>query len=49
MPAWLRVPVRAITALNRWIFQGTVWLMAVVVPVLLYEVIARYVFNAPTV
>lgn len=27
----------------------TVWLMAVVVPVMLYEVIARYLFNAPTV
>ncbi len=49
MPHWLRVPVRAITALNRWIFRLTVWLMAVVVPVMLYEVIARYVFNAPTV
>lgn len=49
MPTWLRAPVNAITALNRWIFHATVWLMAVVVPVMIYEVIARYVFNAPTV
>lgn len=27
----------------------TVWLMAIVVPVMLYEVVARYVFDAPTV
>ena len=49
MPSWLSVSTSAITTLNRWIFQVTVWLMAIVVPVMLYEVIARYVFNAPTV
>ncbi|KQB60542.1 MULTISPECIES: TRAP transporter small permease subunit [Acidovorax] len=49
MPSWLSVSTSAITTLNRWIFQATVWLMAIVVPVMLYEVIARYVFNAPTV
>jgi TRAP-type mannitol/chloroaromatic compound transport system permease small subunit len=36
----------AITA-NRWIFR--LWMMAIVVPVMLYEVVARYLFNAPTV
>lgn len=49
MPAWLSVSTSAITALNRWIFQITVWLMAIVVPVMLYEVVMRYLFDAPTV
>jgi TRAP-type mannitol/chloroaromatic compound transport system permease small subunit len=49
MPAWLHLATSAITALNRWIFNATLWLMAVVVPVMLYEVVARYVFDAPTV
>ncbi len=49
MPQWLIVSTSAITTFNRWIFQATVWLMAIVVPVMLYEVVARYIFNAPTV
>jgi TRAP-type mannitol/chloroaromatic compound transport system permease small subunit len=49
MPAWLSVSTSAITALNRWIFRLTVWMMAIVVPVMIYEVVARYLFNAPTV
>lgn len=49
MPVWLSLPAVAITAFNRRLFQATVWVMAVVVPVMLYEVVARYVFNAPTV
>lgn len=49
MPVWLSVPVSAITALNRRLFHVSVWLMAIVVPVMLYEVVARYAFNAPTV
>jgi TRAP-type mannitol/chloroaromatic compound transport system permease small subunit len=49
MPVWIRVPAAAITAVNRWLFLAAVWLMAIVVPVMLYEVIARYAFHAPTV
>lgn len=49
MPSWLAAATAAITALNRRVFQATVWLMAVVVPVMLYEVVMRYLFNAPTV
>lgn len=49
MPAWLAAVTAAITALNRWFFQAAVWLMAIVVPVMLYEVAMRYLFNAPTV
>lgn len=48
MPQWLIVSANTITKLNRRIFLATVWLMAIVVPVMLYEVVARYVFNAPT-
>ncbi len=49
MPLWLSRCASAVTTLNHGLFKLTVWLMAVVVPVMLYEVVARYVFNAPTV
>lgn len=49
MPVWLSAVASAITTLNRWLFLASAWLMAVVVPVMLYEVVARYFFNAPTV
>lgn len=49
MPHWLFLFTHAITRINHGLFKATVWLMAVVVPVMLYEVIARYLFNAPTV
>lgn len=49
MPPWLNTPVRAVTALNRALFHLVLWGMAVVVPVMLFEVVARYVFDAPTV
>lgn len=39
---------RAITTLNRALFVIAASLMAVIVPVMMYEVISRYVFNAPT-
>jgi TRAP-type mannitol/chloroaromatic compound transport system permease small subunit len=39
----------AVTRVNRAIFQITLWAMAVIVPVMLYEVVARYGFDAPTV
>lgn len=49
MPRWLAATTAAITRINRIVFMATIWLMAIVVPVMLYEVVARYVFNAPTV
>lgn len=49
MPNLLLITTSAVTRVNKWIFMVTVWLMAVVVPVMLYEVIARYIFNSPTV
>lgn len=48
MPYWLSVSAAVITSINRVLFKAAVWIMAVVVPVMLYEVIARYFFNAPT-
>lgn len=48
MSHWLSVFTAAVTSLNRFFFKAAVWLMAVVVPVMLYEVGARYFFNAPT-
>ncbi|PKO68860.1 MAG: TRAP transporter permease DctQ [Betaproteobacteria bacterium HGW-Betaproteobacteria-16] len=49
MPPWLSAATATVTRLNRAIFHLTVWLMAIVVPVMLYEVVQRYVFNNPTV
>ncbi|KAA0218643.1 MAG: TRAP transporter small permease [Lautropia sp.] len=49
MPRWLAATTAAITRLNRIVFMVTIWLMAVIVTVMLYEVLARYIFNAPTV
>lgn len=48
MPYWLLVSTTAITAFNRFFFKAAVWIMVVVVPVMLYEVVARYFFDAPT-
>jgi len=44
----IRLYARAITALNRVLFAIAATLMAVVVPVMMFEVISRYAFNAPT-
>lgn len=44
----LQLYARAVTALNRVLFAVAGLLMAVIVPVMMFEVISRYVFNAPT-
>lgn len=49
MPAFLSCAVAVITQLNRQIFFAASKLMAVIVPVMLIEVVCRYVFDAPTV
>jgi TRAP-type mannitol/chloroaromatic compound transport system permease small subunit len=49
LPPLLDRTAAAITRLNHSIFRATVWAMAVVVPVMMYEVVARYFFGAPTV
>ncbi|HRL21843.1 MAG TPA: TRAP transporter small permease subunit [Alcaligenes sp.] len=47
LPA-LRAYIRLITTLNRWCFMLAAALMLIIVPVMLFEVTSRYVFNAPT-
>jgi TRAP-type mannitol/chloroaromatic compound transport system permease small subunit len=49
VPSLVAAYVRGITAVSRTVFYATALLMAIVVPVMLYEVTMRYVFNAPTV
>ncbi len=48
MPGWLSAVAAAVTRLNRLVFLAAIWLMAVIVPVMLFEVVSRYVFHAPT-
>ncbi len=40
--------VRVVTAVNRWLFRTASLLLLLIVPVMLYAVIARYAFNAPS-
>lgn len=37
-----------VTQINRWLFYFASALMLIIVPVMLYEVVSRYVFNSPT-
>ncbi|MGQ9366130.1 TRAP transporter small permease subunit [Azospirillum sp. ST 5-10] len=48
MPTAIRLYVQAVTAFNRLLFRLAAALMAVIVPVMLYEVVSRYLFDAPT-
>ncbi len=48
MPAAIGFFVRSITALNRLLFRFAAAVMFVIVPVMLYEVVSRYLFDAPT-
>lgn len=49
MPKVLASYIKAVTAINKALFYLSGMLMALIVPVMLYEVTSRYVFNAPTV
>ncbi|MBU4611557.1 TRAP transporter small permease subunit [Achromobacter sp. GG226] len=49
MPSLIGWYVRAITRVNRLMFNAVALLVAVIVPVMLYEVVSRYVFGRPTV
>lgn len=40
--------IHLITLINRWCFNLAAALMLIIVPVMLYEVTSRYIFNAPT-
>lgn len=45
----VRLYIKTITRINKALFYCAALLMAIVVPVMMYEVISRYVFHAPTV
>ncbi|WP_028354664.1 TRAP transporter small permease subunit [Bordetella petrii] len=49
MPLAIRWYVTLVTGINRALFLAATGLMLIVVPVMLYEVVSRYVFGAPTV
>jgi TRAP-type mannitol/chloroaromatic compound transport system permease small subunit len=48
MPKFVQVFVDGVTAMNRWVFRGATLLMFVIVPVMLFAVLARYGFNSPS-
>ncbi|HYG42520.1 MAG TPA: TRAP transporter small permease subunit [Bordetella sp.] len=49
MPRSIRWYVTLVTGINRALFLAVAGLMLIIVPVMLYEVAARYLFGAPTV
>ncbi|SHN04504.1 TRAP transporter small permease subunit [Roseibium suaedae] len=48
MPTPVKILYDAVTALNRFIFQAASLLMFLIVPVMLFAVVSRYVFNSPS-
>ncbi|KEQ03264.1 TRAP transporter small permease subunit [Pseudorhizobium marinum] len=48
MPIPVKILYEAVTALNRSIFLMASLLMFVIVPVMLFAVVSRYVFNSPS-
>lgn len=38
-----------VTAINRFFYQTAKWVIFVIVPVMLFEVVRRYIFSSPTV
>ncbi len=48
MPKPVQTLYDAVTAINRFIFRAVSLLMFVIVPVMLFAVISRYVFNSPS-
>lgn len=49
MPSVIRWYVTLVTRINRVLFYLAAGLMLIIVPVMLYEVVSRYLFDAPTV
>ncbi|MCF8106382.1 MAG: hypothetical protein K9K64_12945, partial [Desulfohalobiaceae bacterium] len=45
---FLQFILRAIDTLNRWVAKIVSWAVVVIMAATLYEVVMRYVFNAPT-
>ncbi|HWV83660.1 MAG TPA: TRAP transporter small permease subunit [Hyphomicrobiaceae bacterium] len=49
MPRWMAGTITTIDTLNLWAGQIFAWLTAPLIFAMMYEVIARYVFTAPTI
>ncbi len=49
MPRWMAGTITTIDTLNFWAGQVFAWLTAPLIFAVMYEVIARYVFTAPTI
>ncbi|PKR55963.1 TRAP transporter permease DctQ [Thalassospira marina] len=48
MPLLVKTLYDMVTALNRLVFRGASLLMFIIVPVMLFAVVSRYIFNAPS-
>lgn len=44
----LKKCLRAIDLLNKWVAQTVSWIVVIIIATTIYEVIMRYIFNAPT-
>ncbi|HEX5612578.1 MAG TPA: TRAP transporter small permease subunit [Burkholderiales bacterium] len=49
MPPWMSLAILGIDGLSRWVGRIVCWLTIPLMAAMLYEVIARYAFTAPTV
>lgn len=49
MPKLIAIYVHAVTSVNRVLFHLAAGLMALIVPIMLFEVGSRYILNSPTV
>jgi TRAP-type mannitol/chloroaromatic compound transport system permease small subunit len=49
MPRWMATVVRTIDALSRAIGRLVSWCIVIVMAAMIYEVVARYLFHAPTI
>ncbi len=47
--AVLRLCLRAIDGLNRWVARIISWAIILIIGATVYEVVMRYIFNAPTI
>jgi TRAP-type mannitol/chloroaromatic compound transport system permease small subunit len=49
MPGWMAASIRAIDGLNRWVGRIVCWLVVPLMLGVVYEVVARKLFTAPTI
>jgi hypothetical protein len=49
MPAWMATVIDLIDGLNKWVAYAVCWLMLPLMLAMVYEVVVRKVFTAPTI